>query len=247
MAKAEKPFKIEADLCARFISSLKEGWTPYAETAGWDILLVRDADGFQIGIQAKLRLNVKVLNQAIEDGNQWSAERAGPDCRAIMVPDGEGGGLGAIAAYIGITVIRVRAKDQWGMPAFEPGLPRIGNEWSERYWFEMAPVKRHKLPEYIPDVAAGASAPVQLTAWKISAIKIAVTLERRGFVTRSDFKQHGIDYRRWIAPKYGWLSVSDGRYTAGPRLPDFKIQHPKVYAEIAAGADEWIGTEKRLV
>ena len=93
------------------------------------------------------------------------------------------------------------------------------------------------LPEYVPDVSAGASAPVQLTDWKIRAIKIAVLLEKRGFVTRSDFKGIGIDHRRWLAPN-DWLKIENGRYIAG-RLPDFKAQHPKNYAEIVADFDKW--------
>lgn len=99
---------------------------------------------------------------------------------------------------------------------------------------------RHKLPEYVPDVPAGASAPLQLTAWKICAIKIAVTLEKQGYVTRQDFKHHGIDYRRWIAPEYRWLVAGDGRYTRGDRFPDFKKQHPVVYKQIKADAKKWM-------
>lgn len=58
-----KMFKTEADLCAAFIASIDSRWTPYAETAGWDILLVRHADGFQIGIQAKQKMNTEVVNR----------------------------------------------------------------------------------------------------------------------------------------------------------------------------------------
>ena len=54
-------FAKESDLCAAFLASLPEGWTAYPETAGFDILLGREVDGFQIGIQAKLRLNAKVI------------------------------------------------------------------------------------------------------------------------------------------------------------------------------------------
>jgi hypothetical protein len=42
----------EADLCAGFIAAATKGgsWTAYAETAGYDILMVRASDGVQIGI-----------------------------------------------------------------------------------------------------------------------------------------------------------------------------------------------------
>ena len=235
----QKIFASEAELCARFISKIGDEWVAYPETQGWDILLVRKADGFQIGIQAKLAFNVHVLNQTIES-SYANADAAGPDCRAILVPENKGG-LGTLAAYVGITVIAVRSPPSHGYMdhyAFEPRLPNKKDLWSgDKYWHEWCPTKRHKLPEYVPDVAAGASAPTQLTDWKIKAIKIAVLLEKRGHVTRSDFKAIGIDHRRWLAPN-NWLGIENGLYIAA-RLPDFKKQHPKNYAEIEADFSKW--------
>lgn len=227
MTKAK--FATEAELCARFISGIGSKWVAYAETAGWDILLARKSDGFQIGIQAKLRFNAHVLSQAIE--SKYDTTRAGPDCRAVLVPLGSDGGLTEIARYVGITVITT--DDAKGRARSWPYLP------DEKYgltdeWFEQCPVKRHKLPDYVPDVPAGARAPVQLTTWKISAIKIAITLETRGFVTREDFKAHGIDHRRWVPQ--GWLVSQSGQMKPGPALPNFKGQHPKVYEQIKAPA-----------
>jgi hypothetical protein len=240
-------FTKEIDLCAAFIAAVGNDWVPYAETAGWDILLVRKADGFQIGIEAKLRLNAEVLSQAIEDGHSYSVTNAGPDCRAVLVPHNGAGAFDKIAAYIGVTVIKMSA----GNPSyrerdsFRPELPRIGNDgyWCQD-WHELVPDHRHKLPDYIPDVAAGASAPIKLTDWKIRAIKIVVTLEKRGFVTRKDFKHCQIDHRRWIE-RDGWLRLEGAppcKWVLGSRMPDFKAQHPRVYAEIEATADKWMLT-----
>lgn len=244
--KTPKPFKTEIDLCNRFLSGIGSDWVPYAETAGWDILLVRKADGFQIGIEAKLKLNLHVISQAIEEGSSYGAMRAGPDCRAVLVPEFEANGFDLIAGYIGFTIIRVSSPDRdikrYGrVEIFRPYLPKSKDDtnWC-REWFECAPAKRHALPEYVPDVSAGASAPLQLTSWKIAAIKIAITLEQRGYLTRADFKHHGIDYRRFIAPGYGWLKVENGQYFRGNTFPDFKIQHPRVYDEIAADALKWM-------
>lgn len=90
MPKKTAPFKTEADLCAAFIAAIGDDWTSFAETAGWDILLVRKDDGFQIGIQAKLKLNTFVLAQTL-DQYRYSVDSPGPDCRAILVPADEGG------------------------------------------------------------------------------------------------------------------------------------------------------------
>lgn len=242
MTRVPKPFATEVDLCARFIESIGPDWTAYAETAGWDILLVRKADGFQIGIEAKLKLNAHVLTQTLEEYGSWSAEQPGPDCRAILVPDSESG-YERIASYIGITVLRVRSPNaQYHSQAFFPSLPviRKGYVGGGDSWYEWAPTSRHRLPEYVPDVAAGAPAPTQLTDWKIGAIKIAITLETRGYVTRADFKHIQIDHRRWLASGMGWLAIEDGRYVRGKHFPDFKSQHPVVYEQIAADIDRWI-------
>ena len=52
MAKAEPKFETEAELCAAFIEDMKtqRGWIVYPETAGFDILLVREDTGHQLGV-----------------------------------------------------------------------------------------------------------------------------------------------------------------------------------------------------
>ncbi|MHC2250992.1 hypothetical protein ACVILK_000684 [Bradyrhizobium embrapense] len=247
MAKT-KPFATEVALCKRFISSLPEGWTAYPETCGWDILLVRNADGFQIGVEAKLRLNTDVISQALEEYGAFYADHPGPDCRAVLVPADSQGGFDRICRYIGLTIIYVRSEAEMkptsayaNRPSkvFEPGLPGDRHGINEKEWYEWAPAKRHPLPDYVPDVDAGAPSPVQLTSWKIAAIKIAIILEKRGFLVRADFKHVNIDHRRWLPSGAGWLVLDGGVYRASMGFPNFKAQHPRVYDEIAADFDHW--------
>jgi hypothetical protein len=80
-------FTKEVDLCKAFIETLPKGWTNYNETGGYDILLVHDETGFQIGVEAKLRLNAKVICQAMSGLNSVY-DHSGPDCRAVLVPSG---------------------------------------------------------------------------------------------------------------------------------------------------------------
>lgn len=241
MTAADKPFATEAALCAAFIEALPKGWTAYPETGDWDILLVRAEDGFQIGVEAKLRLNAKVIAQALDD-NSWQIDNPGPDCRAVLVPEGTGGHFRPICDYIGLTVIRVYSDTRYRIRSFGPDLPTMeaGRSWYDRNWHELCPMKRVVLPEYVPDVPAGASAPVRLTDWKIKAIRIAVILEQRGHVTRADFKALGIDIRRWLPREGRWLQPGEHGFTAGPNLPDFKAQHPSVYEQISADAADWM-------
>jgi hypothetical protein len=240
MADKEPRFELESELCAAFIEAAKRdrysGWRFFAETAGWDILAVR-ADGAQVGIEAKLRLNNKVVAQALPE--RYSHGVVGPDFRAVLVPGYAcENDLAPICHALGITVISLRRDRNSRFPFFfSPSLP--GDRNGPFYdWHEWAPVKRHVLPDYVPDVAAGASAPVQLTHWKIQAIKLAVLLETRP-ITRSDFRSAGVDPGRWTEARLGWLTKTPEGYVAGPHMPDFAAQHPTNYAQIKADRAKW--------
>lgn len=249
MAKELKAeFASEAELCATFIKQLPEGWTAYAETAGFDILLVRGVDGAQIGVEAKLTLNTKVVLQAAERTSHHYQDTQGPDFRAVLVPYGRAGGeLSQICRLLHVTVIEMKSKAvylaQGGnrnfKKKFTPDLPKVGDYVWREEWFDCAPWKRCKLPEYIPDVTAGASAPSTLSDWKISAIKISVLVERTGFVTRADFAQLKIDHRRFL--DMGWLKQSGdrGKYVIGPYPLQLRTQHPAVFPKIEADFDKW--------
>lgn len=242
-----KLFPKETDLCAAFISALPKEWVAYPETAGWDILLIRKSDGYQCGIQAKLRFNVEVLSQCLE--SPWP-DREGPDYRAVLVPAGEGC-LSTICAYIGVAVLSVRQESHWDYKTREdiksfrvwPELPGDREGYlPQNHWFDWMPTKRCRVPEYVPDVAAGASAPLQLTQWKIAAIKLAILMERRGFITRADFKHVGIDSRRWLPSAANMVAIDPeqrGRYFKGPCWPNLSAQHPTNYGQIEADYAKW--------
>lgn len=250
--KKQPAYATEAALCADFIRWAKSEagtimfgvktpvWTPYAETAGWDILLVAE-DGTQIGIQAKLKFNMKVLHQCLP--GCWDDWRdTGPDYRAVLVPDRDVA-YSDICAALGLMLF-TPTRIGWGDAGFAPGLDFQHGNGGWHYW---SPRKRHNLPEYVPDVVAGASGPVQLTTWKIAALRIAATLEVRGFVTKKDFGEYRIDSRRWTGPG-GWLVPKSermqdaGRFVRGPAL-DFDRQHPTVYATVLAEIREKLAGE----
>lgn len=236
MSKTPSIFSKEADLCAAFIAAIPKEWTAYPETDGWDILLVRHGDGCQIGIEAKLKLNVKVLLQAIEDS--W--DRPGPDYRACLVPYGQAGELASIAEHCCLTVITMRKPPETKYivyPLFSPGLPDSYPQDDNRHWFDRLPTKRCRVPEYVPDVQAGVSAPVQLTRWKIAAIRVSILLEETGFLTRADFKEQALDIRRWTESR--WLLPQDGVWVRGERYPDFRASHPRNWEEIKADVTKW--------
>lgn len=237
-------FAKESDLCQVFITALPDEWTAYPETGGFDILLARATDGFQIGVEAKLKLNAKVICQAAEQVSYSHVDRPGPDCRAVLIPEGVSMELAALCPRLGLSVIRVTPEEDFGYadlkrpPHFHPQLPRIDSQWDGSTWFELCPTSRLKLPEWVPDVRAGESAPLALTDWKVRAIKIVITLERRGFVTRQDFAHFKISMSRWTQER--WLSQDGkGAWIGGRHLPNFKAQHPVNFPQIEAEYEKW--------
>jgi hypothetical protein len=241
-------FDSEAALCKAFLDDVQRvhsgtkssKWTCYPETGGLDILLVRDADGFQVGIEAKLILNAAVLTQALP-GWRWQAGITGPDCRAVLVPKGCSTGLAKVCQHLGITIITMAAPRASRAPLYAPGLPSLSRGTKvNQDWHEWCPVNRVTLPDYIPDVDAGKPAPIKLSEWKIAALKMAILLESRP-VTRTDFRALKMSPTRWLNPKNGWL-IRNGKagYVAGPQMPDFKAQHPVNYLQIKADISKWM-------
>lgn len=246
----------EAALCADYIAEVTRTgeWLAYPETAGWDILLVRVSDGLQIGIEAKLRLNAEVIHQAAEQEYWYNADKEGPDYRAVLIPwDKQGGALHGLlrrlhitAIYFGKTPNEYKRYDTTGkLPDFSVHQePKLSPESEGRYgwreqWYDMCPTKRHALPEYIPDCGAGNPSPIQLTDWKVKAIKIAVIAETVGFVTRRDFTYLQISMPRWT--QCAWLAPGEfrGQWKLGEQCPPFARQHPKNYETIKATYDNW--------
>lgn len=238
-----KTYATEAELCADFIKYNEVEWTAYPETCGWDILMVRKADGFQIGIQAKLLLNAKVVCQAAEELHHWFASQDGPDCRAVLVPNYAKKSLGPLLQFLHLTGIYFGEEEDYSGNPFlkqHPEMPKADAFWEGYDWKELAPDSRHELPKYMPDVKAGVPAPRQLTPWKVKAIKLAVMLEKEGSVTRHDFRRMEVSMTLWT--QKNWIVMNPavkGTWVKTERFPDFRKQHPTNYAEIENDYANW--------
>lgn len=251
-----KLFAKEADLVAVFRQWLAQpkwsgsrqgpgaGWTVYAETAGWDLLLSHDETKLQVGVEAKLALNAKVLSQALPP-NRYASDR-GPDYRAVLVPaDACQVHMRDLAAQFGVSVL-IMEDARWegaGDPDWRCAgaeLPQeAGRTWSDAGWFSWLPFERETLPDYVPDVGGGDSSPVALTPWKIKAIKLLILLERRGVVHRSDMRALDISPSRWTDRYHGFLTATPSGYVRCADTPDLQGQHPRNWSEIEADFDSW--------
>ncbi|MEL7447407.1 MAG: hypothetical protein AAGK02_16650 [Pseudomonadota bacterium] len=248
MSKAFR-YDSEAAMCDAFIRwADSKGWLAYPETCDYDIVLVHRATGAQIAVEAKQQFNAKVLNQVAS--SLWGVGR-GPDFRAVLVPDGGAAGLSELASHLCVSVIRARnplppefpdlSPRKFYQSFFDPGLPEVGgfrNWWDQRAWFDLCPPERLKLPDYVPDTKAGDAAPIRLTEWKISAIKLVILLERRGHLTPADFKALKIHPSRWTQSSWLQKGPQRGLWLAG-RLPNFRREHPTNYQQIESDFEKW--------
>lgn len=235
-------FGTEAEMVREFLLNLERiesgQWTVYPETGDWDLLLVHKT-GYQVGLEAKLSLNAKVIDQALSDQHSiWRTN--GPDYRGVLVP--EGGKqlhLRRICEAIGIGICTVRQPKHGHY--YSPGLP---SESTANNWPNWCPAERVPLPDYIPDVEAGHSAPVKLTEWKIRAIRLMIVLERRGYVTRDDMKKIQISPSRWTDCYNGFLAKGPNGYVKSGATPDLRGQHPVNYGQIEADTEAWASAMK---
>lgn len=239
--KSEPRYATEVALCADFLEWVKREsgaergkgnvpvWTAYAETAGWDILLVAE-DGTQIGVQAKLKFNMKVLCQTVpDDWGGWS--EVGPDFRAILVPEHDSSHE-KLCGALGVMMFWSHRASEGRPASFSPDLDlKVGRGYPN--WHSWNPKKRCPLPDYVPDVIAGDSGPRQLTHWKVNALRVMAILEIQGFITRPEFRLIGIDARAWTGPA-AWLKAGaePGHFVRGSAA--FDKQHPTVYAQVLA-------------
>ncbi len=227
-----KRFALESDMCAAFIAwAAKEhpAVRCYAEWAGWDILLVYP-EGWQLGIQAKLRLNAEVILQAAPDC-RWGAPTTGPDFRGVLVP--ETNPLSGLAHRLGLVVFESRLPAyRETAPRFSPGLdiPSDAGRPTEWDWLDWNPAKRHELPPTATDAVAGSPCPVTLTPWKLGALSVLAELAVRGTITTKRMRELGINPSRWTTCR--WLEPTETRgvWTRGERCPTFDKEHPTAYA-----------------
>ena len=249
--KREMLFNTEAELVEAFVDHIAgyakqrpdRAWTAYPESCGFDLVLHQPSTDIQVGIEAKLTLNAKVLCQILPGDSYSYSDRPGPDYRAVLVGSCQAG-LGTIAAHLGITVLHIENRPGWSYRKQKqewhvtPHLPDEAHYFSVGGWCNWLPARKLSLPEYVPDVAAGKPSPVALTDWKIRAIKLMIILDRDGFITRRHIAALKMSATIWTA-RFGHLARGEKGYVRYERTPDLRAQHPVNYAQIEADFDRW--------
>lgn len=240
----------EADLCALFIQEFNKlpEWTCYPEAAGFDILVVH-TDGRQIGVEAKLSLNAKVADQILPHHYDANSETPGPDYRMVIVSKitAASAGIVKMLERQGVTVLLPRSTQTFEGHNYTFDLKHKLLEVSgrapfyDRYMFDWNPPVRCQVPVMVTSLPAGVPAPVRLTPWKESALKVIAQLRSQGFITAKQIAAHGVGITAWTQPatskKPAWLAKGAvrGTWVETIHLPAFDKQHPEVYALAVAG------------
>lgn len=239
-----EPIKKESDLCDVFIREFNkvEGWVCYPEAAGFDVLVVHQ-DGRQIGVEAKLTLNAKVADQILPDFGDDYYGQPGPDHRLVIVGKitDANAGIAKMLRRLGVKVLVPR--HTWERTGYEhtfdlrhsllideTGKTLFGRE----RLFDWSPVERCQVPALVTDLPAGVPAPVRLTPWKESALKVVALMRAQGFITVKQIASYGISATSWTqaGSKPAWLAKGKtrGEWVETEYMPAFDKQHPDMYA-----------------
>jgi hypothetical protein len=217
-------FPTEAVLCQAFITEANslDDWTCYPETGDFDIILVH-ADGRQIGVEAKLRLNAKVAEQALPSHGHERHGIAGPDHRVVLVPSisESNAGIARMLEMLGVAVWFPSVYDWSGMRSEKDSVVINGKKidfqlreklrrdadvvnpsdegWRHYYpaLFDWNPENRVTLPNIVPLVAAGVPAPIRMTPWKMGAMRVLARLRVQGYITAKQITEDGISPSIW--------------------------------------------------
>jgi hypothetical protein len=250
-------FSSEEALCDSFLETVPDTWEVYPETGGYDIVLVHKESGFQIAIEAKLRLNPKVLRQILPTSHM-SAD-IGPDLRAVLVGEASED-MEFLARHTGVTVLRMHKSDPKAYSRLAGG--NIGGGWQSfpklpvakgggRYvsvteaseWFDLSPMNRIALPEYVPQVKAGRPSPIVLSDWKISSMKMIYWLDLHGSVTRRHFRNLRLNATFWMDHKHLKQGSNRGEWVGGQFLERQKSKlvsaHPEAWEQIKRDYGKW--------
>ena len=210
-----KTYPTESHLCEAWVAAAPEDWVFHPECGGWDLLV--ETPWGQLGIQAKLKANLSVLEQAI----RHRFHGTGPAFHSVLVPRSSGD-FDAVARALKVIVFNPDPNyggDGLIFKAFGYHCLIDARRWHHDDEHKIPPVQSHQ--------KAGVPSPSPLTPWRVKALKLCALLRQRAYVTSRDFKDAGVSMttwtrdERWLRPagKEGRLTKYAGIYTA-PDFPD---------------------------
>ena len=204
----------EQALCYEFIDeALAQGWTvlPEYPNSRFDLLLIAGegcsttgvVPGTQVGVQAKMQLNVELLGQMHRAVRYM--QYPGPDYVVGLVP--------AKPRTENEHVLEETfRKLDYGLFYNYERFEAHGSRWNRRrenlshmlhfgahYKFG----KRIKVPDFHFWTEPGVAGPSAMTDWKQRSIRFCIELAAAGGLTYKEFKTHRMHVQTWL--KLGWV------------------------------------------
>lgn len=206
-------FTKETELCQAFLDSLPDVWRKYPEQGDWDFIIQRGLT--QIGVQAKLVADLKVLTQALPSCP--GEPKIGPHYRAVLIGRWSGRTVKAalrsrsefcaLARHLRLLVLR--PPDLWrnaavrplGWKRFDRWLPvdRMINytqmlkrppweklKWRYYRWHPSSPIW---VPPFEPKLPAGVPSPSHVSAWQLAALALHRICEDKGWICLNDARK----------------------------------------------------------
>jgi hypothetical protein len=170
-----KKYDYEKDMCADITANAKEkGWKVFPEQGGWDIVLVSGL--LQVGIQAKLRPNLKLFMQTVVDDGQPE-----PHFKAIAIGNlsrSEKKDIERLATYMKFIFIDMSYHHFFWLVHNKKDSNNV-TDWA--YYFTPSE-KALWLPPVIADIDAGVPSPKTVSPWMVAAIKLEEICKAQGWV-----------------------------------------------------------------
>lgn len=172
-------YKYEYELCDEFIKNNSNEWDIYPETYSFDIYMFHKKSMIQVGIQAKLRQNIHVINQALHSiyMNNGKLKKYGPHYIAVLVPV-----YSYDLIYKKLNILTLSADS-----SITPSLIHFNSITVNEHQY------RHGIPLVKLQSKAGVPSPKNLSKWRIGALKLMIKYNEQGYILSSDARMEGIN------------------------------------------------------
>ena len=189
-------YRYEYEMCDEFIELNKGDWDIYPECYGYDMLMFSKDSEIQIGLQAKLKNNLQVIYQIINNTERYGGnlKKKGPHYRAILTPIIDDHRYDNLCRHINVIKFTVQS-------ITTPVNYLISlNMYSPLQFSE-----RHTRPIIRLNDSPGKSSPKNLSQWRINALKIMNKYYEQGYIISSQLRELGLSqtmFTSWFEYKY---------------------------------------------
>lgn len=220
---------LESELCDTLaLAAHRHGWTVYPETCKWDLLVVKQ--DIQIGVQAKVRANMTVIEQALP---RWRDNRVhGPRYRSILVCNPYLDCLRVICEPLKVWVFGPQETRIFQGEVTEIGYGSGILDHPERMDAYVWTGQPHPLPPVVPSGSGGVPCPSPLSKWKLGALRLLARATVRP-VTSQDAKDCGVTLQLFQQKQWLREDGKSGRrkaYVLGEAVGRPDIRHPQEFA-----------------